>query len=81
MTFKSRSSWADARVNLSIEYVELMEVQYLAIRAAVRCKTCDAERGRDCRTKSGHPSMVPHVSRKEDWRNLICDRYGAILHF
>lgn len=65
--------------NLTTDYVELMEVQYLAIKAAVRCRTCEVDRGRDCRTKGGNASLVPHVSRKEDWRNFISNRYGAIL--
>lgn len=66
---------------LTEEYVERLEVLYMAILAAVACPSCGAERGRDCRTAGGNRAIQAHGARHEAWREFLAERYGAILLF
>lgn len=64
---------------LSQEYLERMEVLYMAILSAVDCPKCEAKKGADCRTESGNRSIQAHWGRHLAWREFLAERYGAVL--
>lgn len=53
------------------DYVELMEIQYALIVGSLPCRSCGAKRHKYCVTANGGGALLPHASRRADWREFI----------